>query len=309
MTDRQAPTTLSLLAPRLRADSPAASSAWRTGSGWSSDRRRVSRHGSRRIPAHRSGAAALVALILLAAPGVLAGPGSLEAQSPGSVVGSVTDEVTGEPLEGAVVTVASGDVEARAEADQDGQFVLPDLPVGDVSLRAEHPGYGSVVEQVEVSASDVVFMRMQLPRVEALLDELLVRTNQRSSQELEGEVRRGNNESRTAADLLAHDVPGVQVTWGDGGVGSGAVIRIRGISSFVGPNDPVVLLDGVRIDDRGAGFDSSTRSQTALHTLETIPAESVARIRVLKGPSAAARYADAANGVILVETQGGDDGD
>lgn len=259
------------------------------------------RQGSSAPRRARAAVAVPTVFLLLAGAGV----GTLEAQDRGSLVGSVADEVTGEPLPGAVVSVASGD-DARAEADADGQFVLPDLPVGDVSIRAEHPGYSAVVEQVEISASDVVFLRVQLPRVEAVLDELLVRGERERplSQRLD-DVGVLDDESRTAADLLAQDVPGVHVSWGDGAVGSGATIRIRGISSFVGPHDPIVLLDGIRIDDRGGSPSPGTGIQEALHALETIPAEAVANIRVMKGASAAAQYADAANGVILVETRRG----
>lgn len=261
------------------------------------------RHGSS-VPRRARAAVALPAVFLL-----LAGAGTLEAQERGSLVGSVADEVTGEPLPGAVVSVASGD-DARVEADADGEFVLPDLPVGDVSIRAEHPGYSAVVEQVEISASDVVFLRVQLPRVEAVLDELLVRgERERSLSQRLGDVRIRDDDSRTAADILAQEVPGVHVTWGNGSVGSGATIQIRGISSFVGPHAPVVLLDGIRIDDRGGSEAPGARSQQALHTLETIPAEAVANIRVMKGASAAAQYADAANGVIQVETRRGDEED
>lgn len=260
-------------------------------------RRRVS------IAPRRLRAAVALPTVLLLLAG--AGVGALEAQDRGSLVGSVADEVTGEPLPGAVVSVA-GDDDARTEADAEGQFVLPDLPVGDVSIRAEHPGYSAVVEQVEVSANDVVFLRVQLPRVEAVLDELLVRgERERPLSQRLGDVRVRDDDSRTAADLLAQEVPGVHVTWGSGSVGSGATIQIRGISSFVGPHAPVVLLDGIRIDDRGGSTAPGARSQQALHTLETIPAGAVANIRVMKGASAAAQYADAANGVIQVETRSG----
>ncbi len=60
-------------------------------------------------------------------------------------------------------------------------------------------------------------------------------------------------------------------------------------------NDPVIYVDGVRVSDR--------LGDAQVHVLELIPAEDVERIRILRGPAAAAAYADAANGIILVETR------
>lgn len=253
------------------------------------------------LPHRRSLVSAVVALLLA---GFLTAD-TLQAQQRGSLVGSVTDEVSGEPLVGAVVSATSADGQ-RAETDEDGRFLFPDLPVGAVSIRTEHPGYGTVIEQVEVSPSDVVFLRIRLPRVEALLDEILVRAGARD--EPRGDVSRPDSESRTAADILAQEVPGVHISWGDGNVGSGATIRIRGISTLFGSNEPIIILDGVRIDSRSGAQLSGLRSQAALHALETIPADAVSSIRVLKGPASAGQYADGANGVILVETLRGDEG-
>ena len=72
-------------------------------------------------------------------------------------------------------------------------------------------------------------------------------------------------------------------------------------------NAPAIYLDGVRIDDRSSALPGSREPQ-AFHTLELIPASEVKQIRVLRGPAASARYAGAANGVILIETRRGDSG-
>jgi outer membrane cobalamin receptor len=62
----------------------------------------------------------------------------------------------------------------------------------------------------------------------------------------------------------------------------------------MGPAEPAIYIDGIRAGEGG---------NNAMLSLEQIPAANVLRIRVLRGPSAAAAYADAASGVILVETR------
>lgn len=255
------------------------------------------------MPGTRS--VSLLAGVLAAAVLAPTAPASLDAQTRGSVVGSVVDEADDAPLEGATISVLSTDL--SAVTDEQGEFILPHVPLGQATVKVEQPGYSSVVQTVDVSRADVTFLQVRLPRMEALLREILVRTGRRpASGGVEAEVRRRDDgRSNTAADLLADRVPGVDVTWGSGIVGQGAAIRIRGISSISLSNAPAVYLDGIRIDEGGG---ATAAGKAALTALEQIPAEQVERIRVLRGPSAAARYAESANGIILVETRrGGED--
>lgn len=251
-----------------------------------------------------------VPLLPVALAGVLLVVGHafpLQAQTRGSLVGSVVDEATEAPLEGATITVLNADL--NAEVNEEGEFLLPEVPAGEVTVRVEQPGYTSVVEQVEVTAGDVTFLRVSLPRMEALLREILVQAGRRPASgsaetQVRGEDDDGNSE--TAADLLDERVPGVDITRGTGIVGTGSSVRIRGVSSISLSNSPAIYLDGVRIDEGGS---STAAGKTGLHALETIPASQVERIRILRGPSAAAQYAESANGIILVETRRGDSGD
>src|SRR5689334_17562094 len=78
------------------------------------------------------------------------GPIAVAGQNRGTVVGIVVDQVSGEPVVDADVTVMRRRTSART--DVDGMFVLSGLPVGTVQVSVERPGYSSSVEQVEVAA-------------------------------------------------------------------------------------------------------------------------------------------------------------
>lgn len=206
------------------------------------------------------------------------------------IVGTVVDESSGEPLEGATVSLAEQGVSASTDAN--GVFQLSSVPTGDLTARVELPGYVTLVEQIEVLSDEVGLLQFRVSRVAAALEGLLVRAR---GQAVQGpsvtEAEPGKMFVQSALDLLREQMPGVVIR---SSAGAETGIRIRGSSSLLN-NDPAIYLDGIRIGDAG--------SVSALHTLEQIPAERVARIRVLRGPSAAARFADANNGVILVETR------
>lgn len=232
-------------------------------------------------------------------------PVALRAQERGSVAGTVRDDVDGAPLEGATIKVVNTDLEATA--DDQGGFILDDVPVGDITVRVAQPGYSAYVDQIHVEPGDVSYLPVRLPRVEALLRRLLVQQNRRRGAVggSEADVK-GTDKAdyKSAADLLSDDVPGVDVRWGSGSVGSGATIVIRGVGSISQSNTPAVYVDGIRVDAEGRQSPAA-QGTIVLGVLESIPASEVERIRVLRGPSAAAIYGDSSNGVILVETRRG----
>lgn len=239
------------------------------------------------------------------APILLLPGGEAAAQGRATRVVTVVDATTLEPLEGAKIQLDG--VDRTAVADERGRVFLNGVPVGNVTVRAEYPRYASAVEITAVSAEEVLFLQLQLPLVDAILSEILVRVQA-------DELGRGHSEGRvpgdqaaaTAADLLARGVPGLIVNSGIGIIGAGATVEIRGRGSFVGSNAPAIYLDGMRIDERSGGALPGNPDAHGLHVLETIPASDVKRIRVLRGPAASARFADSVNGVILIELRTGE---
>jgi len=108
--------------------------------------------------------------------------------------------------------------------------------------------------------------------------------------------------ARTLSDLLAARVAGVSVLRSSGVVGSGSRVRLRGANSFYGLREPILVIDGVRVDAtqtaHGLGADAQQRSR-----LDDIDLRDVSRIEILRGPAAAALYGtDGAGGVIRIAT-------
>lgn len=99
-------------------------------------------------------------------------------------------------------------------------------------------------------------------------------------------------------DMIKGKVPGVLVTPGDGGPGSGSRIRVRGSSSLNASNDPLIVIDGVPIA-QGAGGAMS-------NPLDLLNPNDIESFSVLKDASASAIYGSrASNGVILITTKKG----
>ena len=99
-------------------------------------------------------------------------------------------------------------------------------------------------------------------------------------------------------ELLAGKVAGVQITNNGGAPGSGANIRIRGGSSLSASNDPLIVVDGVPLDNEGiAGM---------RNPLNNINPNDIATFTILKDASATAIYGSrASNGVIIITTKKG----
>ncbi len=246
---------------------------------------RPSRTARRRLP----GTCAL-AVFLAAVQGV----GAL--QNAGSITGWVLDEQSLDPVSGALVALP-GFAHHRTRTDADGWFRILNVPSGEVVMRVEGDGFGTLVETVEVAPMEESLVRLHMHRVSLVLDQLLVevpRLDDLGRGHSEARVDGTGAGSRTAADLLATGVPGVTVQQPQGGVGAGVRIRLRGVNSFLLGEEPQIFLDGVRIDAGG--------QDRAMLTLDRIPASSVTRIRVLRGPASTSRYPGAAAGIVLVET-------
>jgi hypothetical protein len=236
--------------------------------------------------AHKGMIGTTFVAVLMSLPGV-----PLQAQDglSGVLVGSITDEATGLPLADATIEIRGHGM--RAATDAEGLFELTGLPSGDLAVRVELSGYATVTEQIEVLPDETGILQLQLSPLAYALQGIVVRAWRDGPQSTSVPVERENEIAGSALDLLRQQVPGVLVR---SRPGARSGVRVRAANSL-SASPPAVYLDGIRLGESG--------SNVTISALEQIPAQRVLRIRVLRGPSAEAAYADAASGVILIETR------
>jgi TonB-linked SusC/RagA family outer membrane protein len=245
----------------------------------------------------------------------------------GVIAGIVTDAATGKPLNKATVTVRGTKLTTLTDAR--GMYAIPDVPAGKCDVTARLLGYGAAVRVVVVPADDTVRVSFALSTIAARLDEVVTTvTGDQKRLEMGNSIATIDAASivpttpiRNLSDLLNGRAPGMTVLSTSGAVGSGSQVRIRGVSSLTGSSDPIVIVDGVRLDasfsqpvpgttpQYGIQYSAATNQashQPATSRLNDIDPESIETIEVLKGPSAATLYgSDAANGVIVITTKKG----
>ena len=242
----------------------------------------------------------------------------------GVVVGRVTDSTTGAGLKGASIRVAGTKISA-ASADS-GQFTLKSVPPGDQVLLVRLFGYRPAERTVTVMDNERTTVRITMAPVPTVLSGVVTTaTGLQRKVEVGNDITSINVDSvmqvapiSSVTDLLETRVPGLTVLHSSGDPGNPSRIRIRGASSITGNNDPIVIVDGVRVYASQSDFrnqnlapskDFNTeglQSYAAPSPLDQIDPNSIATIEVFKGPSASALYgSDAANGVIVITTKHG----
>jgi TonB-linked SusC/RagA family outer membrane protein len=235
---------------------------------------------------------------------------STVAAQPGAITGKVTNEVTSEPLVAARVQVTGQGV--FGITNQQGQYTIRGVAAGTVGLRIYMLGYGSQSKSVTVTPGQTATVDWSLKEVPFQLDEIVTTaTGEQAARELGNSVAKiqtaqlvETGPTTTMMQVLSGRVAGVSVLQSNGTSGTGARIRIRGVSSLSLSNDPLLYIDGVRVAaDAPAGSFIGGGSVSKLNDLNP---EEIENIEVVKGPSAATLYGtQAANGVIRITTKRG----
>ena len=239
---------------------------------------------------------------------------SANAQSTqGSIVGQVTAQGSNEPLQEARVVLIGTTL--FATSGPDGRYAIRGVPSGAHEVRVIRVGYQEQKRPVSVAAGQSVTLDFTMTNVVVKLAEVVTTAT--------GETRRvelGNSiptidasaltqtaPIATVNDLLTARTPGVQVTEGSL-TGTGAKIRIRGASSLNLANDPIYVIDGVRMTSNSGSNFFGTGGASPSRVGDINP-EEIENIEIVKGPSAATLYGtDAANGVIVITTKKGRSG-
>ena len=244
----------------------------------------------------------------------------------GSILGRVTDSASGAGLRGASVRVEGTKV--SAVTSDSGRFTLKDVPPGDQVLLVRLFGYRPTERSVTVVDSVSTTIHIVMASVPTVLSGVVTTaTGVQRKVEVGNDITSIDVDSvmkvapiSTVTDLLETRVPGLTVLHSSGTPGDPSRIRLRGAGSLQLNNDPVVIVDGVRVyasqsDTRnanlapshtGGGDQGSASGYAAPSPLDQIDPNTIATIEVFKGPSATAIYgSDAAAGVIVITTKHG----
>ena len=236
------------------------------------------------------------------------------AQDGGTISGRVVDATTTAPVPSAqiqIVGTARGGVTA-----EDGRFRIPNVRAGTYQVRVLRIGFQAGTQSVTVGDGQSVDLTYSLTPVAVTLDQVVTlatgeTTRKREQGNVVGTLTPAPATLATAGNmsqLLTGRVPGVDVASPGGTIGSSARLRIRGASSLSLSNDPLLIIDGVRVDNNSASSTIGVGGQTPSRFNDINP-EDIEKIDIIKGPAAGALFGTAAaNGVIQITTKKGRSG-
>jgi TonB-linked SusC/RagA family outer membrane protein len=238
-------------------------------------------------------------------------PSGAMAQGVGTISGQVVDQATQQPIPGVQIFLPG--TSRGSLTNQQGRYLITNVPTGSVDVRATIIGYSAATQQVMVQAGQTATANFSLSTSAVAIEGIVVSAAGREERRrelgnavgtinvAEVELAAVNNMS----SLLQGRSAGVSVMQSGGTAGTGARIRIRGSNSVSLSNEPLLVVDGVRVNNTAESFTIATGGQSPSR-LNDINPEDIESIEILKGPAAAALYGTAAaNGVIQVTTKRG----
>ena len=220
---------------------------------------------------------------------------SVSAFAQSTITGQVKD-ATGEPVIGASVLIngtSNGTV-----TDLDGNFSISVQP--GATLTISYIGF----QKQQVAATNGMVITLKEDQAQQMNEVVVIGYGAVKKSDLTGSVTALKPDSKNkglvvnAQDMLAGKVAGVSVTSDGGTPGGGANIRIRGGSSLNASNSPLIVIDGVAMDQTGI--------KGVSNPLSLVNPQDIESFNVLKDASATAIYGSrGSNGVIIITTKKG----
>jgi len=229
-----------------------------------------------------------------------------------TITGRVTSQISGDPLPAVRLAVIGTNLATTTDAD--GRYTIQHVPVGPQVVRALRVGLQEQKQTVTVTAGEPVTLDVAMVEAALQLQEMVVTaTGEQRRVELGNAVSTVNVAQRTEAapvtdmaSLLVAQAPGVQVMPANT-IGVGARIRLRGVNSLSLVNDPIYIVDGIRMTSSNGSLSGNIFTGGAAESrANDIDPDEIENIEIVKGPSAATLYGtDAANGVVVLTTKRG----
>ena len=264
-----------------------------------------------RVDRRRIRAAVRAAVTLLVGGGLLAPELPAQQGTANTLSGRVTEQGSGTPVPEAQVFIVGTTLGGRTNAE--GRYTIRGVPAGQQRVRALRLGYTEQVQAVTIAAGQAATLDFALSRSAVTLTPVITTATGQEQRRVELGNSITNIQAasvaqtqsvNSVADVLNSRAPGVIVVSGNQ-TGFGARVRIRGQSSLNLSNDPIYIIDGVRMTSNNASSELFTGGGEPSRVGDLNP-EEIENIEVVKGPSAATLYGtDAANGVIVITTKRG----
>jgi TonB-linked SusC/RagA family outer membrane protein len=217
------------------------------------------------------------------------------------IEGRVSDTNDNLGLAGASVIFKGTNVGTNADADGNFKFSVP----GDGVLVVSYVGF--LIKEITIGNATKFDIKLEADTrqlAEVVVTAFGIERERKALgytvQEVKGAALT-ESRSTNVANALSGKIAGVRIQ-SNGGPGSGSTIQIRGAGSVSGNNQPLIVVDGVPMQQASA---TSANNQYGGGLSEVNP-DNIKEVSVLKGPNAAALYGSrAANGVILITTKNG----
>lgn len=217
-----------------------------------------------------------------------------------TIKGEVTDAQNGEALIGATVMVEGE--KGGTVTDFDGNFSLQ-VSSSAKKIKVSYIGY---IDKI-LSISDNMKVKLESDS-KALADVVVIGYGTARKSDLTGSVATVKSKDfnkglvSSPEQLINGKVSGVQIMSNSGSASAGSTIRVRGGASLNASNDPLIVLDGVPLEQGGISGNSS-------NFLSMINPSDIESMTVLKDASSTAIYGSrASNGVIIITTKKGQQG-
>ena len=252
----------------------------------------------------------VLATLLLAVP-LVASPAAAQ-QGTGTLTGVVTNAATKRPMSGVQVFIPGTRLGTLSTTN--GQYVLPGVSAGEVTVAAEMIGFSRHTATVRITAGASTTLNIEVSERAIALGEIVVTGSAAATEKR----TLGNSIASVNAAQIVEQLPvksvdellmgrsaGVSVNLAGGGGAFGGQIRMRGVRSVTLPADPLIYVDGVRVDGDFDGNAVGIGGQKLSRILD-LQSNDIERVEMVKGAAAASLYGtQGSNGVIQVFTKRG----
>jgi TonB-dependent starch-binding outer membrane protein SusC len=254
---------------------------------------------------------------------IVSGGTPLLAQQAYTIRGRVVEGVSLQPIPSATVLLVGTQI--GAATDNQGQFTLRGtVAPGTHQLQVTHLGHARVVRAITLGTSgdvDVGAIPMQVNAIQ--LNEVVVTgtgapTERRklgsTITSVSGDEVNASPAAQSVDKALQGKVIGAVISQNNGQPGGGVSIRLRGTGSILGGAEPLIVVDGVIVENNSEalvslGANASRGGAALTNSLSDIAPGDIDHVEVVKGAAAAALYGSRANnGVIQIFTKRGTSG-